>query len=79
MPSGDAFQSAVYAVFLRYLGVHPIGVLLFHIAICISRVYYMCHWVADTIVASMIGTLVAKLLLTVNAQEVTDYIKDTLL
>ena len=63
MPSGDAFQSAVFVVFMYYLKINPFGLFLFHLAVCIGRVYYMCHWIADTFVASLIGMLVGKMLL----------------
>ena len=63
MPSGDAFQSAVFVVFMYSLKMNPIGLFLFHLAVCIGRVYYMCHWIADTFVASLIGMLVGKMLL----------------
>ncbi len=65
MPSGDAFQSAVFVIFLFELGLNPILLAIFHIGVCVGRVYYMCHWVADTLVASLIGTFVAKMLLSV--------------
>lgn len=63
MPSGDAFQSAAFVTFLATFGLHPVSLILFHVGVCVGRVYYMCHWVADTLVASIIGTLVAKLIL----------------
>jgi membrane-associated phospholipid phosphatase len=64
MPSGDAFQSAAFITFMSTLGLNPFGLLLFHIGVCLGRVYFMCHWVADTVVSSVLGVLVAKLLLT---------------
>lgn len=63
MPSGDAFQSAAFISFLSIFGLNPVYLILFHIGVCVGRVYYMCHWVADTVVATIIGTLVAKLML----------------
>jgi hypothetical protein len=63
MPSGDAIQSALFAVFLLELGLDPIWVALFHLGVCLGRVYYMCHWVADTFVASILGGLIANLFL----------------
>ena len=63
MPSGDAIQSAAYVVFLSALGVNPLALLAFHLAVCIGRVYYMCHWVADTVVSSVIGICIARMLL----------------
>jgi membrane-associated phospholipid phosphatase len=66
MPSGDAFQSAAFVTFLYYLGLNPFWLLLFHIGVCVGRVYYMCHWVADTVVASIIGSLVGQLMVSVE-------------
>lgn len=63
MPSGDAFQSAVYITFLSIFNINPVALIMFHLAVCIGRVYYMCHWVADTVVSTIIGVLVARLLL----------------
>ena len=63
MPSGDAFQSAVYVVFLSTFNINPLALIAFHVAVCIGRVYYMCHWVADTMVSSLIGVLIARMLL----------------
>ena len=63
MPSGDAFQSAVYITFLAIFNINPVVLIMFHLAVCIGRVYYMCHWVADTVVSTIIGVLVARLLL----------------
>ena len=63
MPSGDAFQSAVYVVFLSTFNINPLTLIAFHVAVCIGRVYYMCHWVADTMVSSIIGVLIARMLL----------------
>ena len=63
MPSGDAFQSAVFVTFLLFLNLNPLALLGFHAAVCIGRVYYMCHWLADTLVSSLIGVLIAQMLL----------------
>lgn len=59
MPSGDAIQSALFVVFLHYLNVPFIYLIIFHIGVCLGRVYYMCHWIADTIVASFLGVGIA--------------------
>lgn len=64
MPSGDAFQSAVFIVFLSTLEINPLTLMIFHLGVCLGRVYYMCHWIADTVVATVIGVVVAKLVLT---------------
>ena len=63
MPSGDAFQSAVYVTFLYSLNINLPFLIGFHLLVCIGRVYYMCHWVADTMVSTLIGTLIGRLLL----------------
>lgn len=63
MPSGDSIQAALFAVFLYHLGVWPVLVVLFHVGVCLGRVYYMCHWVADTCVASILGGLIGHYLL----------------
>ncbi len=55
MPSGDAIQSALFVTFLHYLSVPIVYLLIFHIFVCLGRVYYMCHWIADTVVASVLG------------------------
>ncbi len=61
MPSGDAIQGALFTVFLLHLGVHPLYAILFHVAVCIGRVYYMCHWVADTVAATILGVTIGNL------------------
>lgn len=59
MPSGDAIQSALFVVFLHYLNVPFVYLAIFHVAVCLGRVYYMCHWIADTVVASFLGVGIA--------------------
>ena len=59
MPSGDAIQSALFVWFLHYVGVPVEYLILFHIGVCLGRVYYLCHWLADTLVATVLGSLVA--------------------
>jgi hypothetical protein len=63
MPSGDAIQSALFTVFLWYLKVNPLYLIIFHIGVCLGRVYYICHWLADTIVATFLGVGIAWYLL----------------
>jgi hypothetical protein len=63
MPSGDAIQSALFVTFLYYLNVHPAFLIIFHVGVCLGRVYYMCHWLADTIVASFLGLVVGLYLI----------------
>ncbi len=63
MPSGDAIQGALFTVFLLHLGIDPLYAILFHAAVCIGRVYYMCHWVADTLAATVLGVSIGSLIL----------------
>ena len=53
--------------------------LAFHLGVCIGRVYYMCHWVADTLVASIIGVVVARLVLSFENEEWFHLITDVVL
>lgn len=55
MPSGDAIQSALFVCFLYHLGVPGLWLALFHVGVCLGRVYYMCHWVLDTVVSTVLG------------------------
>jgi len=59
MPSGDAIQSALFVVFLHHWGVPLHFLIIFHVGVCLGRVYYMCHWIADTVVASILGSGIA--------------------
>ena len=70
MPSGDAIQSALFVVFLAHLGIPPLYLYFFHTGVCLGRVYYMCHWVMDTVVASLLGSLIGQMLLTVKIEEI---------
>ena len=79
MPSGDAFQSAVYVVFLSTFNFPFMALAGFHLAVCIGRVYYMCHWLADTMVSTVIGILVAKLLLQSQLNEFLATLPETVL
>ena len=63
MPSGDSIQAALFVIFLYHLGVHPILIIIFHVGVCLGRVYYMCHWIGDTLVATVLGSFVGHLLL----------------
>jgi membrane-associated phospholipid phosphatase len=59
MPSGDSIQSALFTNYLYFLGVPGFPLALFHIGVCVGRVYYMCHWVLDTVVSTILGTAIA--------------------
>lgn len=61
MPSGDAFQSGVLTYFLYDLGVPAEIACCFLILVCVSRVYYMCHWLLDTVVGAALGLLIGWL------------------
>ena len=58
MPSGDAMQSANFAVILIYYFNCYYGVLLIPF-VMISRVYYFCHYVSDTIVGAIAGWVIS--------------------
>jgi len=60
MPSGDAFQSAFFVTFMHFMGVNIYWLVLFHIGVCLGRVYYMCHWLGDTICATVIGVVIGR-------------------
>lgn len=64
MPSGDSIQSALFSCFLYYLGVPAPILLAFHFGVCLGRVYYMCHWVLDTMVSTVLGSCLAYALIT---------------
>lgn len=59
MPSGDSIQSALFTCFLYSLGIPLPYLILFHFGVCLARVYYMCHWVLDTVVATILGSAIA--------------------
>jgi hypothetical protein len=64
MPSGDSIQSALFTCFLYHLGIPAPYLIIFHVGVCLGRVYYMCHWVLDTVVASILGSAIAYSLVT---------------
>jgi membrane-associated phospholipid phosphatase len=66
MPSGDAIQSALFIIYLYYLGVPGVILVIFHIGVCLGRVYYMCHWLMDTIVSTILGAGIACALSTIR-------------
>jgi len=56
MPSGDSAACALCCYILAHqMKVHTIYFIL--PMVCLGRVYYHCHWIGDTIVGSLIGTL----------------------
>ena len=56
MPSGDAAAAAVFC-FLYAVFMHLPETYLILPMVCLGRVYYQCHWIGDTLVGSVIGTL----------------------
>lgn len=63
MPSGDAIQSALFVCFLYYIQIDIKYLIIFHVGVCLGRVYYMCHWIADTFIASILGVFVGYYML----------------
>ena len=61
MPSGDAYQGGVFTFFLFALGVDIRIAILVQILICLSRVYFMCHWLGDTLVGTVCGVFMGWL------------------
>lgn len=62
MPSGDAMQSAVFATYIinfminnNYSLYNEIIMLLFVIVVSFSRVFFLCHYLGDTLVGIIIG------------------------
>ena len=70
MPSGDAIQSALFVTFLYHLGLPIPYLCIFHVGVCLGRVYFMCHWILDTVVASILGNLIGKWLLLAELDQV---------
>ena len=64
MPSGDAMQSANFAVILIYYFNCYYGILLIPF-VMISRVYYFCHYVSDTVVGAIAGWIISYRLVVV--------------
>ena len=64
MPSGDAMQSANFAVILIYSFNCYYGILLIPF-VMISRVYYFCHYVSDTVVGAIAGWIISYSLVVV--------------
>ena len=64
MPSGDAMQSANFAVILIYYFNCYYGILLIPF-VMISRVYYFCHYVSDTVVGAIAGWIISYSLVVV--------------
>lgn len=55
MPSGDTVQSMFFSmVLVQWYGLDPGVMLIFHVLVAVSRVYFMCHWLGDTIAATVI-------------------------
>jgi hypothetical protein len=51
MPSGDTIQSMFFTlVMIWWYGVNPLVMIVFHILVAVSRVYFMCHWLGDTVI-----------------------------
>lgn len=46
--------------YLHYLGVSPACLVLFHVGVCLGRVYYMCHWLMDTMASTVLGYFICR-------------------
>jgi membrane-associated phospholipid phosphatase len=56
MPSGDTIQSMFFTlVMIWWYGVNPLVMIVFHILVAVSRVYFMCHWLGDTVIATVLA------------------------
>ena len=58
MPSGDTAQAANWCV-LTYLFYESYFSLMIIPLVALSRVYFRCHWIGDTIIGTIIGITVA--------------------
>ena len=56
MPSGDSAACALFC-YLMAVQMRVQAIYLILPLVCLGRVYYHCHWIGDTIVGSIIGTL----------------------
>lgn len=64
MPSGDTLQSAVFAVICANHLDLPLWFYIFVPWAAFGRVYWGNHWIGDTIVGGMIGTVVSLIIVT---------------
>jgi membrane-associated phospholipid phosphatase len=48
---------------MHFLGVPWQYLVIFHVLVCLGRVYFMCHWVLDTVVSTILGTGIAKIII----------------
>jgi membrane-associated phospholipid phosphatase len=74
MPSGDTVQSMFFSmVMVMWYGVDPGIMLIFHVLVAVSRVYFMCHWLGDTIAASIITYPIGLLFLWIHSTGLRSY------
>ena len=55
MPSGDACQGIIICYFLFKIGINTNLLIIYQIGVCLSRVYFMCHWLGDVMFGSILG------------------------
>jgi membrane-associated phospholipid phosphatase len=55
MPSGDTAQSALWAGFIWIHFNYPPIFLFIIPLVAFARVYYMCHWIGDTMIGALFG------------------------
>ena len=56
MPSGDSAAAALWCIFMGYSFQVPYLTLIVPI-VMFARVYNQCHWIGDTVVGMIIGSL----------------------
>jgi membrane-associated phospholipid phosphatase len=56
LPSGDSAACALMC-FLYAHCMHVYVIYLILPLVCMGRIYYHCHWIGDTILGSIIGTI----------------------
>lgn len=55
MPSGDACQAAVLSYFLFKMDISIYLIVIYQLGVCLSRIYFMCHWLGDVIIGTILG------------------------
>ncbi|CAD7936957.1 unnamed protein product [Amoebophrya sp. A25] len=61
-PSGDTAQASNLAFFLLLYGDYAWGVLVLLPMVAIARVYYVCHWIEDTMCGAVVGAVMQLIL-----------------
>eukprot|EP00392_Amoebophrya_sp_AT5.2_P010230 g10283.t1 len=56
-PSGDTAQAANFGLFMFVFGGYVSGICVLLPLVAFARVFYVCHWIEDTIGGCLVGTL----------------------